>query len=124
MGRSLRRPVGHHEVIGIGAGPIGEEAREPGLRDRIVGDDLPEIALEDIEHFSGWEVHVVQVRVVGKAVAPVRPVQFLDAIELLDALEEEKLVRSNRLSWSAPRVKLVTWPWRSRRTTVPDSERS
>ena len=51
--------VGYHEVVRVGTGPVGNEARELGLSDRIIRDDLTQIVVEDIEHFGRREVHVV-----------------------------------------------------------------
>ena len=78
-------------MVGIGPGPDGDETGKLGLTDRIVRDQLPKIALEDVEHLRGWEVHVVQIRMVGEAVSPVRAVQLLNTLELRVAVEKEEL---------------------------------
>ena len=78
-------------MVRLGPDPHGSETSKFGLTDRIVRDDVPKIALEHFEHARGREVHVVQVRMVRKAVPPVRAVQPLNAVELRVAVQEQEL---------------------------------
>ena len=85
------RTVGDSEMVRINARPIGYEARKLDLCDRIVRYDLPKMGVKDVEHFCRREMHVVEVRVINKTVAPVRAMQCLDTIKLRLSVEKEKL---------------------------------
>ncbi|GBE25257.1 hypothetical protein BMS3Bbin02_01542 [bacterium BMS3Bbin02] len=78
-------------MVRIDASPIGDKPGQFLLPHRVVCDDFVQVIVEDIEHLLWREVQIVEVGMVGDAVAPVRAVQLLDAVELGVTIEKEEL---------------------------------
>ena len=75
----------------VSPGPIGHELCDFFLSDGIVSHNLAKIRVEDIEHLVRREMHVVQVLMIDKAIAPVGTMQFLNTLKLSVTIKKLKL---------------------------------